>query len=88
MAKAEDVKPLAPTFTGAADPKVLGAYLAECRIAVGLTQQQVADRMHCDRAMVVRLEKGQRSPTFVTLNRYAQALGASLQISLEADAPN
>lgn len=46
------------------------------RIAAGLTQHDVADRMGVDRAYISGLEQGKRNPTVITLWHIANALDA------------
>ena len=48
------------------------------RLAKGLTQAQVAQRLGVDRAHVSALEMGQRNPTAVSLWEIAQALEATV----------
>lgn len=45
------------------------------RIAAGLTQHEVAERMGVDRAYVSGLEMGKRNPTIITLWHIARAIG-------------
>lgn len=53
------------------------------RESLGISLQEVADRMGMDRATVLRLENSSSNPTFATLYRYAEALGKRLLITLE-----
>lgn len=57
--------------------------LLHMRQAAGLTQEQVADRMHTKKSNISRLEKGGVAPKVDTLKRYAQACGFELQMSFE-----
>ncbi len=45
------------------------------RLAAGLSQREVADRMGVDRAYVSGLEMGKRNPTIITLWAISVALG-------------
>ncbi|MET2825843.1 helix-turn-helix domain-containing protein [Mesorhizobium shangrilense] len=45
-----------------------------CRLAAGLTQNEVAVKMGVDRAYVSGLEMGKRNPTVITLWQISQAL--------------
>ena len=56
------------------------------RLAKGLTQAQVAQRLGVDRAHVSALEMGQRNPTAVSLSEIAQALEATVS-DLVVDPP-
>lgn len=54
---------------------LVGQNVRRVRIATGLTQAQLAERMGVDRSYVSGLELGQRNPTVLTLWHLAQALG-------------
>jgi transcriptional regulator with XRE-family HTH domain len=57
------------------------------RIAAGLTQAALAERMGVDRAYVSGLELGQRNPTIVTLWHITKALGVRLQAFFDEEKP-
>ncbi|MFG1412732.1 helix-turn-helix transcriptional regulator [Xanthobacter sp. VTT E-85241] len=57
---------------------VLGANVRRCRLAIGLSQEEVAERMGVDRAYVSGLESGRRNPTLTTIWAIAQALGVEM----------
>ncbi len=57
--------------------------LKNTRQSLGLSLQDVADRMGTDRANVHRLENARGNPTLSTLARYAKALGKRFVITLE-----
>ena len=59
--------------------------LRRTRESMGLTLQDVADRMGTDRANVHRLENAPGNPTVATLARYAEALGKHMAIVVEDD---
>jgi len=59
--------------------RLVGKNVRRLRIAAGLSQAELAERMGVDRSYVSGLEQGQRNPTVVTLWHIAKALGASLQ---------
>jgi ribosome-binding protein aMBF1 (putative translation factor) len=61
----------------------LAAALIEARARAGLTQQQLADRMHTTQAVIARLESGRVKPSTRTLQRLAAATGMRLRISFE-----
>lgn len=65
-----------------ADEFALVAELIRARIKAGLTQAQVAERMHSTQPAIARLENGGRIPSTRTLQRYARATGHRLRISL------
>ena len=66
---------------------MVGRNVKRLRIAAGLTQAALAERMGVDRAYVSGLELGQRNPTIVTLWHITQALGIGLQALFDEDKP-
>lgn len=56
--------------------------LKQLRESMGLSLQELAERMGTDRANVHRLENVPGNPTVATLARYAKAVGKRLVISL------
>ena len=61
--------------------QVLVADLIAARTAAGMTQAEVAARMWTTRSVVSRLESGARTrPTLRTLEKYALAVGAQVEI--------
>jgi transcriptional regulator with XRE-family HTH domain len=60
--------------------RMVGRNVKRLRIAAGLSQAELAERMGVDRAYVSGLELGQRNPTIVTLWHIAEALGVKLQL--------
>jgi ribosome-binding protein aMBF1 (putative translation factor) len=61
----------------------LAAVMIEARARAGLTQQQLAERMHTTQAVIARLESGRVKPSTRTLERLAAATGMRLRISFE-----
>ncbi|MGO9196643.1 MAG: helix-turn-helix domain-containing protein [Acidimicrobiales bacterium] len=57
--------------------------LVEERVALGLTQTEVAARMGTSQSAVARLESGEADVRISTLERYAAALERSLDVRLE-----
>ena len=57
--------------------------LIGARIAAGLTQKQVAERIGTSQAAIARLESRTSLPTVETLYRLAQALGLDFAITPE-----
>ena len=53
------------------------------RAQAGLTQEQLAERMHTSQSFIARLESGKVSPSTRTLFRFAKATGHTLHISFE-----
>ena len=61
--------------------QALVADLVAARTAVCMTQEDVAARMGTTKSVVSRLESGMRNrPTLRTIQRYALAVGASIEI--------
>ena len=59
----------------------LAADLVAARTAAGLTQEEVAARMATTNSVISRLENGTRTrPTLSTIERYASAVGAVVEI--------
>lgn len=54
--------------------------LLTMRTKAGLTQEQVAERMHTQKSNISRLEKGNANPSWSTLLKYAQACGFELTL--------
>ena len=61
--------------------------LIGARTRAGLTQDDVARRMHTTQAVIARLEGGGTKPSTRTLERYAEATGSRLRILLEPVEP-
>jgi len=58
--------------------------ILKARLATGLTQSEVAARCGTTQSAIARLESGARrhSPSLATLQRYAKALGYSVELRL------
>jgi transcriptional regulator with XRE-family HTH domain len=67
--------------------RMVGRNVKRLRLAAGLSQAALAERMGVDRAYVSGLELGQRNPTIVTLWHIAEALGAKLRLFFEEESP-
>ncbi len=67
----------APTEVGQGeDPRaVLGRTVHRHRIALGISQEDLADQVGLDRTYVSGIERGIRNPTFLVLLRLARVLG-------------
>ena len=58
------------------------------RTAAGLSQQELAERLHTTQSAIARLESGSHAPSVSTLKRVAQATHSKLRIELvPEDAP-
>jgi len=61
----------------------LARELIKARIKAGLTQSEVAERMGTTQSVIARMESGRPLPSLRSLQRYAQATGSKIKISLE-----
>jgi len=66
---------------GYADFKI-GVILRQAREAAGLTQEEVARRLQTKKSAISRIENHANDVRLSTLRRYAEAVGANLQIRL------
>ena len=57
--------------------------LVKARLTAGLTQTDLAMKMHTSQSVIARLEGGSSLPSTRTLKRIAEATGTRLQISFE-----
>ncbi|WP_259195131.1 helix-turn-helix transcriptional regulator [Bradyrhizobium japonicum] len=58
---------------------LVGGNVRRLRIAAGMSQAELANRLGVDRSYVSGLELGTRNATIVTLRRVSQALGVTFQ---------
>ena len=65
---------------------VFGRNLRRYRLAAGLSQEVVAERMGADRAHVSSMERGKQNVTLLTVWQIAQALGRRSAEFLDEDA--
>lgn len=76
-----------PVFPGfkeaAARRRALSNALADQRVALGLSQTEVAARMGTSQSAVARLESGDADVRLSTLERYVAALGQQLDWRLQ-----
>lgn len=56
------------------------------RAALGLTQQELADRMKSTKSVISRIESGQHRTNTQTLQRLAEALGGHAVVGFQFDA--
>lgn len=69
-----------PGFSELWEPVGQMLALGEARVRIGLSQQDVADRMGIDRAAVSRMETNPGRVAFERILRYAHAVGAEIVI--------
>jgi transcriptional regulator with XRE-family HTH domain len=78
-----DDLPIMPGFREMAERRrALAARLVELRHAAGLSQTQVAARMGTSQSAVARLEAGDVDARLSTLEKYAAAIGQSLELGV------
>jgi transcriptional regulator with XRE-family HTH domain len=65
----------------------LGLLLRRVREAAGLTQEEVARRLGTQKSAISRLENHADDVRLSTLRRYAEAIGASLYLTLTLHRP-
>ena len=66
--------------------QTLGERVRQFRMSAGLTQDALAHTADIGRVTLVRLEKGEQTPRFKTLNAIAQALGIrALELLIEPE---
>jgi ribosome-binding protein aMBF1 (putative translation factor) len=70
-------------YDALAEEFALASAMIEARAKAGLTQQQLAERMHTTQTVIARLESGKSKPSTRTLERFAAATGMRLRISFE-----
>ena len=58
----------------------LASTLIQLRLSKGLTQEELARKLHTKQASIARLESGASLPSFSTVKRVAEALDAELDI--------
>lgn len=89
-AQAEKLAAMTPAerveYDQAAADMELRLHLAElvydARIAAGLTQAELAQRMGTRQPVISQIENGEQVPTVAMLDRVARATGKTLRISL------
>src|SRR5262245_28951960 len=63
--------------------QALAAELVAARTSAGMSQQDVAGRMHTTKSAISRLESGSRTyPRLSTIEKYALAVGARVEIRI------
>ena len=60
----------------------IGVILRQAREAAGLTQEEVARRLHTQKSAISRIENHADDVRLSTLRRYAEAVGTNLHIHL------
>ena len=58
----------------------MGEKLKAARLAAGLTQAQLAEKVGCQQRDISRWENGLREPVASTLKKLAEAIGCSMDV--------
>lgn len=60
----------------------IGVLLQQAREACGLTQEEVAERLHTKKSAIVRIENHAENIKLLTLEKLVLSLGRKLEISI------
>ncbi len=66
--------------------KLVGDNVKNARIAMGITQEELAERSGFSQQYISGVECGRRNPTIVTIYELAQALGISHEALVKSGA--
>jgi len=61
----------------------IGSLLKQAREASGLTQEQIATKLHTKKSAISRIENHAEDIRLSTLGKFADALGRKLEISIK-----
>jgi len=64
-------------------PKKLAAKLRQIRFELGMTQQEVADKIGTDASSVSRFERGIRDPSLLEILAYSYMSGVGVEILID-----
>jgi DNA-binding XRE family transcriptional regulator len=73
---------LAKEFWDGYDKFKLGVILKEARIDAGLTQEDIATKLHTTKSVISRIENHAEDIRLSTLNKFAKALNKQIRISI------
>jgi DNA-binding XRE family transcriptional regulator len=73
---------LAKDFDAKYEDFKIGALLKMARCEAGLTQEQIAKKIHTNKANISRLENHTESVRLSTIQKYLSAVGKSFKISI------
>ena len=60
----------------------MGILLAQARVAAGMTQEELARKLNCNKSTIVRIENHAENVGMFTLERYVKALGKKLFVEI------
>ena len=70
-----------PEFKVAYEAESALLALVRARQAANLTQKEVAETLHVSQPYIAQIENGTRKPGYLLLFRYANAVGATIQVA-------
>jgi len=71
-----------PEFKAASEAEAALLALVRARQSANLTQKDVAEALHVSQPYIAQIESGSRKPGYLLLFRYANVVGASIQVAL------
>ena len=60
----------------------IGALLKQARVASGLTQEEIAEKLHTKKSAISRIENHAEDIRLSTLEKFASVLGRKLEVSI------
>jgi len=60
----------------------IGAVLKQARVDSGLTQEQIAEKLHTKKSAISRIENHAEDIRLSTLEKFASVLGRKLEVSI------
>lgn len=69
-----------PEFRAAFEAEAAMLALVRARQNAKLTQRDVAEALHVSQPYIAQIENGSRKPSYMLLFRYANAVGAKIQV--------
>jgi ribosome-binding protein aMBF1 (putative translation factor) len=79
----ETDREFASGYDGGYEEFKLGVILKELRIQKGMTQEELAEKMHTKKAVISRMENHSEDIRLSTLSRIVEVLDKKLQIIIE-----
>ena len=76
-------KDFAANFESGYDNFKIGALLKEARLEQGLTQEYVAEKLHTKKTAISRIENHAEDIKLSTLEKFAEALGKKMTVSIQ-----
>lgn len=70
-----------PEFKAAYEAEAALVALVHARQTANLTQKEMAEALHVSQPTIGQIENGSRKPGYLLLFRYANAVGATIQVA-------